>query len=257
MKKIQIILACSVLVSSNLFSSSQFITDSVNAFTETISKYFSTSSDSIQGSGKLISQEKVIENITNIHIKGIGTLNISQGDRESLVITTDDNIMPYIHVVKNNNTLSLSIDAEHPINTTKLEYKLIVKNLAAVRALGSTITQLHTISANTLQLDVKGSSTLSGSITVETLELDAAGSTKVTLTGKAKEQKIDIKGSSRFNGNTLTGANAYISSKGASNIELNISDKISGSMAGAGTLSYSGNPTVTVSQSGAVKIHTK
>ena len=51
---------------------------------------------SVQGSGNIILEEREVSEFNKVHLKGSGNVFLNRGEKQSLTIKTDDNIMPLL-----------------------------------------------------------------------------------------------------------------------------------------------------------------
>ena len=75
---------------------------------------------STQGSGNIITEEREVSAFNKIHLKGSGKVFLAPGEKQTLVIKTDDNIMPLIETDVSGNKLSIS-DGNHHLRPTSFE----------------------------------------------------------------------------------------------------------------------------------------
>ena len=72
----------------------------------------------LRGSGDIITENREVSGFDRVSLSGFGEVTIEVGEKESLTVTTDDNIMPYVHTEVKNNTLiltaSLMCSIRHP-----------------------------------------------------------------------------------------------------------------------------------------------
>ena len=50
----------------------------------------------VRGSGNVVTQERQVSGFDSVALSGVGEVFITQGDKESLTVETDDNLMRYI-----------------------------------------------------------------------------------------------------------------------------------------------------------------
>ena len=62
----------------------------------------------INGSGDIVTESRDVSGFDKVALAGFGDVTIEVGDEESLTVSTDDNIMPYVTTEVKNNTLVLS-----------------------------------------------------------------------------------------------------------------------------------------------------
>jgi len=119
-----------------------------------------------------------------------------------------------------------------------LRVKITLPKLAAIETAGS------------IQLNVAN---LSG----ERFDLDSRGSTQAVIGGAVDKLVLRLAGAGQVDAGGLIVKDAEIDGKGASNVEVNASDKLSVKISGAGEVIYIGHPAITQSISGAGKIEAK
>ena len=181
----------------------------------------------IRGSGTVVSETRPVAGFNTVSFRGSGQLTIDHGDTESLVITTDDNLLPYLISEVTGNQLVLGTKEHTNVNPSKdVVYKLTVKDLNAIEVAGSGDAAVKGIHTNRLKAVVAGSGSLS-------------------TAGAAEQQEIMIAGSGNYSGDALKSKNVTISIMGSGNAELAASDKLDVTIMGSGDIKYAGDPAVT------------
>ncbi len=232
----------------------QTIKNVTNTFVQTLSSYFSPTI-TINGSGNTITKQIAISDVSAIDMSGMGTLIISQSDRESLSIEAEDNIMPYIIISVKNNTLQIRKQNNININTTKpIRFHVTVKNINTITASSSIRIKADDIKTRSLDISTSGSATIEARIQTKQLTVMSSGSSNITLDGHADTQKLTMGGSSHFNGSKLIGKTAEVTCTGSSRVKLNVTKKINGTVSGSASVAYRGNPKIDVAQAGSAKI---
>lgn len=214
----------------------------------------------IQGSGVSVTRTVKCADIHSISVHGQGVLHMKQIDQgdENVVITADDNVLPYIQASVKGKTLEIKFKNNLIINTIiPITYHVSVKNIEKFAIAGSVSIQAPKISTDTLTVKSSGSSNIDGVIKVDKLDITGSGSTEITLSGSAEIQNITLSGSGSFDGQNLVGKKAAINLSGATTIVCNVSQKISGHISGASKIQYVENPSIDVKTSGASTIKRK
>ena len=91
---------------------------------------------SAQGSGNIIMDEREVSEFNKVHLKGSGNVFLTLGEKQSLIIKTDDNIMPLIKTDVSGKKLTIS-HGRHHLRPTLLEVFITVKDLEDVAISGS------------------------------------------------------------------------------------------------------------------------
>src|SRR5712671_8217893 len=87
--------------------------------------------DSIGGSGKIITEPRTVSGFSKVSLSGSGQVVIEQTGMESLTVTTDDNLLPYIKAEVHGDTLELGSTNSMPNirPTNEIIFRLTVKKL--------------------------------------------------------------------------------------------------------------------------------
>jgi len=177
---------------------------------------------SVKGSGVLQTQQRTISDFQTLTSNIPATIILTQGEATSLIIDAEDNLLPIISTATSGDHLTISnttgFSATQPITihlTTKTIEKLTVN--------GSGNLKLLKIDTNDLEINVSGSSRVSGSGKSTNLALNANGSTKLELA------------------NLLTSSCTLVFN-GASNGNVNVTKSINATLNGASSIRYLGNP---------------
>jgi hypothetical protein len=99
---------------------------------------FIVNGNSTQGSGNIITGEREVSEFNKLHLKGSGNVFLSQGEEQSLIIKTDDNILPLIETDVSGKKLTIS-HGKHNLRPTVFEVFITVKNIEDVAISGSGI----------------------------------------------------------------------------------------------------------------------
>jgi len=181
----------------------------------------------IRGSGNVVTEPRNVANFTQVILRGSGQLVLDQNGTESLTITADDNLLPYLTSDIDGNRLTLGTKDSTNVSPSKdIIYKVSAKNLNGLQVAGSG------------SADAKG-------IKTERLSILIAGSGSVSIAGSADEQDITLAGSGGYQGKDLRSKMATVNITGSGNVDLNASDKLNAIIVGSGDIRYTGEPTIT------------
>jgi hypothetical protein len=181
-----------------------------------------------------------VSNFERVDLRGIGNLEIVQGDEESLTITADDNLMQYITTEMEDDTLVIGMKPNLSLDPSRtIEYKLVLKSVSSVvlsgfgnivsegltgedlevKLHGSGDIRLGTLESETLLVRISGFGDFEAqSISADkpTLEITGSGDINVDeLAAKTLAVKISGFGDANLSGTTvdqdvmLTGSGNY------------------------------------------------
>ncbi len=196
------------------------------------------------GSGKVVNTTKNVSSFNQVVLGGTGTLIITQGNNESLVIEAEDNVGPNITTSVNNNQLTITQN-KTPIPTKPVKYYLTVKDLNQIQIDGAGQIQSDTLNTNNLTVIINGAGQSSmTNLNVVLLNIVINGAGRLNIGGTATNQTIKILGAGNYTANNLTSKTASITIDGGGNAIVKVSDLLNVVVNGAGDISYIGNPQI-------------
>lgn len=187
----------------------------------------------VAGSGKIATESRPVADFSTVSLGGSGHVIIEQTGTESLTITTDDNLLPYIEAEVRGTTLQLGV--KQPFTslrpTRDIVFKLTVKQLEGLEISGSG------------QAEAKGLDT-------ERLGIEISGAGTVAAQGTAHSLGLNISGSGSYDGEQLKSTSAAAAISGSGSAVLAVNDTLTADVSGSGSIEYVGNPHVTQNVSG-------
>jgi hypothetical protein len=200
----------------------------------------------ITGSGNVVTQEEAITGFDKVDISYSFEANISQGDTFSVVIRADDNLVEYLQVVKEGNTLQIGLKPNHPeIRSATLEAEVTMPELAGLDLTGAShVTVTGFKSAQALVVDASGASHLRGDIEAGDLTFNLDGGSEVILTGSAENATIKASGSSEVDLSAFSVVDANVEAGGASQVAVNASGRLDVDASNSAQVYYLGSPTL-------------
>jgi hypothetical protein len=204
------------------------------------------------GSGKIVNESRDVSGFNQIDLNGVGELIITQGNKESVTIEADDNIMPYIKTSVNNNKLTINFENNMPMPTQSVKIHVTVKDINSINVSGSGKINSSNLNVNNLTVNINGAGeSILNNLNAQTLKMKISGAGKMTVSGNVNEQTIDISGAGEHNANNLNSKIASISINGGGKATVRVSDTLNAVINGAGQISYIGSPKITQQINGA------
>ena len=210
----------------------------------------------VRGSGNVITESRSVTGFNSVELSGIGTLIIEQGDRESLEITAEENLLPHIKSAVSASRLQLGgEDFVNLLPTKDIIYRLKVKNLRQIESSGLGVVEMKKLETDHLAIEISGSGRVSlDNLQAQTLTLEISGLGDVSIKGEVKSQQIEISGAGNYNAPNLSSENAEVEISGTGSAVLWVSQQLDMELSGAGTIHYYGSPTINSDVSGAGEI---
>ena len=175
----------------------------------------------VRGNGQIKTEERQVGTFANLDAGGAFEIEWESGS-PALRITTDENLLPYIENNVSDDTLRLHT-REHVWPTHGIKVVISSPTRTGGRIRGA------------VKLTVKQ---LSG----PTFALESKGAAEVTLAGNVDRLLVDMTGASQLAADGLQTKTAEISTTGAGDAEVAVTDALNVVITGAGKVTYSGNP---------------
>jgi hypothetical protein len=237
----------------------------------------------IKGNHIIGEQIRKITGFQAVTSNGPVDVYVKQGDRCSVVVRADENLIPYIKTTVKNNTLVVSLNKSIR-EAKRLEVIVTMKNLKKVTLSGSgdfycktpfrtpaisfVVTgsgdvkatlqsrsvDVHLSGSGDVELqgvhgrliaEITGSGDLEASgLQLENCSVKLMGSGDVELDGRAETFSVITSGSGDIDAGRLTAVKVLVKSNGSGDISVHAANRLEAALSGSGDLHYSGNPTV-------------
>lgn len=213
----------------------------------------------VRGSGNITTETRQVTGFNKVQMDGAGTLTITKGNSESLQIEADDNVLPELTSDVTGNTLVLGIEEnwlqKAVIPTQTINYVLTVTDLSDITINGAADLILDGFETDSLTIEINGA----GNITVSDLaandfKFKINGTANGQISGEVNALSIQVNGMGNVKAGDLQASTADIEINGLGNGTVWVTDSLSVSISGGGSLSYYGHPTISQDISGAGNI---
>jgi len=233
---------------------------------------------SMVGSGNLETEAYAFADFTKVEISSAFEFEIEQSSSYSINVTADDNIMEYVRVSQEGQTLKIGLRTITWFGPATLRASVSMPQLSDLSVSGAsrgTISGFSStedlaitvsgasrvtgdITAGNAAIDVSGASMVTGDITAGDVAFDISGASTIQLDGSANDMVAEVSGASRLNLEAFTVNNADVDFSGASSGTINLDGRLDADLSGASRLWYIGEPTMgTIDTSGASTISQK
>lgn len=191
----------------------------------------------IRGSGIVVTEERTVGGFTSISLEGIGQLVIDQTGSESLTITADDNLLPYIETRVRGRQLIIGVQTNTIFrNVTDLTYHITADVLDSVELNGVGTVQVNNLNSDNWRANLSGGG-------------------NIVVSGTVGKQTVEINGAGAYTADELASREAVVRHSGAGLAVVQVSEQLDVRIDGMGSVEYLGNPTVkqTVNGLGSVR----
>jgi carbon monoxide dehydrogenase subunit G len=222
---------------------------------------FSCNGRHIKGSGNVSSSTgKTYGDFKKLTVKGSMDVYLTQGPVQAAVIEAEDNILPYIELVKEGDELIVRMKRNISISTNEdIKVTLVAPHVTSLNLTSSgNIKLVNTLSnEESVTINVTGSGDIMGDVHSPEVNSNVTGSGNVTVTGETKDLNINIAGSGDFNGKKLMAENADVNIAGSGNADVHASVRLEAKIIGSGDVNYMGNPSLSTKVMGSGSVHKK
>jgi hypothetical protein len=181
-------------------------------------------SQTIDGNGVIVSESRSVDGFTGLSLSGAYDVNVTCGKELSIIIKTDQNIMPLILTELRGSTLHIFTQEHYSVSPSgKTVVSITVPALTAVAVSGEATVALANVDNQETSCSVSGSAS-------------------VSATGKTKNLVLDASGTVDFLFKDLDAQNVTIAISGSGNAVVSATQSLSVSLTGTGSVSYYGNP---------------
>jgi hypothetical protein len=209
------------------------------------------------GSGRSLSETRPVAEFTSIAVGGSIDVVVSQGEKTTLQVQADDNLLPLLETSVESGRLKIGWKRGESVqHRNAVRVTVVTPKLTALSAAGSGDLKLQAFSTPALKLSVAGSSSASlAGLSTDDLGISIAGSGDVRGSGKAGKMKISIAGSGDVKLIELKADDVGVTIAGSGDAEVFARKTLNVSIAGSGDVVYAGDAVVksSVAGSGSVK----
>jgi len=148
--------------------------------------------DRIEGSGNVITKDIAIKSFDELDASGVFNLQLSQGDKESVRIEADDNLMDLFTVENDGSTLKIKMKKNSNFNSKKqLKVYITFKTLKSINLgmVGGTSSD-DKLKFTDLKLKNQSVGSVSLNMTLQTLNMENQSVGSVKLEGSAENAVV-------------------------------------------------------------------
>jgi CxxC motif-containing protein len=197
-----------------------------------------TTYSKIEGNGNSRNKNYDFEKFDAIDASSAFVIDVEVGEEQSVSIKTDDNLLKYVNVFVENNTLYLEIKNNVCISG-KIYADISLEKLNNIDLSGACKINVVGVNSNRFSIDM-------------------SGACKGTLSGKTEELTIDLSGATKIDCSELIAKNVDLDVSGASKCKIYSSNSLFVDASGASKITVLGNPPILKSDiSGASSIKSK
>ena len=202
--------------------------------------------DRIEGSGNVITKDISVKSFDELDASGVFNLQLSQGDKETLRIEADDNLMDLFIVENEGSTLTIKMKKNSNFNSKKqLKVYITFKNLKSMNLgmVGGTSSD-DKLKFTDLKLKNQSVGSVSLNMTLQTLNMENQSVGSVKLEGSAENAVVKNNSVGSINAGNFVVQKMDIENNGVGSATVNAEKELKYSDSFLGKVSNKGNATV-------------
>jgi hypothetical protein len=234
--------------------------------------YGGPGSQSVRGSGTASTENRSVSNVTGVDLGTPGTLDITIGTNDSLIVEADDNLLQYIQTDVRGGILEINTQPGITMQlVVPIKYHLTVTRLNSLGISSSGDITAPDLKTNDFSISISSSGNLSmakldcsslqvrisssgdariSALNAKTISVDISSSGNLDiLGGSVPRQTVSIGSSGQYSARNLASESANVNLSSSGDATLQVSTSLTGSLSSSGDINYVGNPIVNVSTS--------
>ncbi len=200
----------------------------------------------VRGNGNVITQDRTPGSFSGVMASGSFDVHITSGANQ-LKIEAEDNILPYIETIVENNTLKISTKEGYWLKP-KRDITIYVAALdfqnVEVHGSGNIIGDNTINSNNSLDVEIHGSGDIRMDVHAPKVQASINGSGSIRLGGETTLFDGEINGSGDIKAFDMKAAESKVEIGGSGSAEVAAANKLNVEVNGSGDVRYKGNPQV-------------
>jgi hypothetical protein len=201
----------------------------------------------IELSDDVVSETREVEMFEKIVFEGVGDIEITQGETQSLEIEGDSNILEQIITETKDGTLRISHKSSlwnlFQFDSAKVSVKLVSPKISGLHIIGIGDINGSNLEGESLGVSISGS----GDVDLKQVRFDEIdsriiGNGDITISGQTIVQVVSISGSGSYNGEKLSSTEAGVRISGSGDVFVDVKELLDVSITGSGDVKYSGSP---------------
>lgn len=197
--------------------------------------------------GQSVYEERELQSFNRVKLKSIGNVYVKMGEKQSVRIEADDDLIPKVKTEVFGNELVISMQHPSPewITDPKIDIYVVMVEAKGfeLRGIGKISTK-DTINVKDLEIRNAGVGSMFLLINGDDIITELSGLGKITIEGKANSNNIVISGAGKVDSKYLRLNTAKIISKGFGSCTVYAIKELDVKITGLGKVRYRGNPEI-------------
>lgn len=225
----------------------------------------SVTTENISSSG--VTQARNVGKFTGVSVSSGIKVNFTQGNNQSVIVDTDQNLQQYVTTEVENGILVIAVKNKENrnLNFKKLLVTIEAPRLSSVKvSSGSLFTTLNTIRendfdsqissganlnadlniANSIKVDISSGSSARIEAKAKNIQVEGSSGSMATLVGNAEKITIDLSSAAACNAQDLMAKNGDIEASSGATVKVFTTETLTASATSGASIRYKGNPQI-------------
>ena len=203
-------------------------------------------------------EKREVSGFSALMFRGMGRIDLLQGDHEELVILAQPEILSRIKTEVREGTLHIDYDEDwkdwtgiRTLSGDKIVFRLMMKEILSLSISGVGSLDTPRIETGNLSLSITGPGFLTvGELKTTSLAASLSGVGAIDVAGTTDELAVTLSGAGAFKGSRLAAGKANVRLSGVGTATVWAKDTLETSLSGAGVIEYYGSPQLVQSNTG-------
>lgn len=212
----------------------------------------------LEGNGRLETEYRTDAGFSGISSNGDFQVTVMPGNRYSVEVTAESNLLNYIETDVIDHTLRIRTSGNRILDHCKpIEIYITTPVLSGLTLSGSGQIYTGGFSSDEFQILLSGSGNIDTQISADVISANISGSGTVLMEGDAYETDFRISGSGKIKSYDLLQDHCQASISGSGDMYVNASETLDASISGSGFVYYISRPAIRSNISGSGKVINK
>jgi Putative auto-transporter adhesin, head GIN domain len=199
------------------------------------------------GSGVIVTETRKVNDFNAVSVGGGFEVEIRIGAVTSVVVEADDNIMEYISITSNNNTLKIGTEDLHNYSDVHMKVLITTPALVSIKGSASAKVIVEDVLTGTNRLIFKASSgaSIQAEIDAPMAESDASSGASVKISGKTRQYSAEASSGAEIKSFDLLSENTTVNASSGASAAVHASVTLNASASSGASITYQGGAKVT------------
>jgi len=214
----------------------------------------------VVGSGNLVTENRQVSGVNNLQVSINANVQIQQGATESLTVSVDDNLLPYLITEVRGGVLVIRFQPNTNIRTIRpVQVNLTVKNLSGINSTSSgKVTVVGPLTTGNFNLNLSSSGDVEiQQVQADRITADLSSSGSVDIKGSANSLNLTLSSSGSFSGGDLQVQQATVTISSSGDATLWVVQSLQANLSSSGSVTYYGSPSVRQNTSSSGRVISK